>query len=66
MYKYTDPHITCSPILTQCSRLFSENKRMCGSAFRKAWCPLLEIMHEEHPAQNVGSNDENSSLEKFF
>ncbi len=34
MYEYTDPHITRSLILAQCSRLFSENKRMRGSAFR--------------------------------
>ncbi len=33
IYEYTDSHITCSPILAQCSRLFSENLRMCGSAF---------------------------------
>ncbi len=30
MYKYTDPHITCLPILTQYSQLFAENQRMCG------------------------------------
>ncbi len=33
MYKYIGTNITCSPILVQHSRLFSENKRMCGSTF---------------------------------
>ncbi len=31
MYEYIDPHISCSPIHGQHSRLFSKNKRMCGS-----------------------------------
>ncbi len=33
MYEYTDLLINFSPILAQCSRLFSKNKRMCGSGF---------------------------------
>ncbi len=32
IYEYTDPHITCSPIVAQDSRLFSENK--CNVQFR--------------------------------
>ncbi len=37
MDEYTDPHITCSPILVQSFRLFSENKFMCGSALGLFW-----------------------------
>ncbi len=33
---------------------------------RKAWCPLLNITQEEDPTQNIDSEDENSTLEKFF
>ncbi len=34
MYKYTDPHINCSPIFAKRSQLVSENKCMYGSGLR--------------------------------
>ncbi len=33
---------------------------------RSVWNPLLDITYEEDPTQNVTSEDENSSLKKFF
>ncbi len=37
------------------------------SCLRKTWCLLLDILlYGEDPTQNGGSEDENSSMEKFF
>ncbi len=44
MYKYADPHITCSPILAQCSQLFSKNKCMCSFGLRSV-CHTVTLVH---------------------
>ncbi len=51
MYEYTDPHITCLPILAQYSWLFSENKRTCGSGLMPDWDRM--VSHLDMTVPNV-------------
>ncbi len=54
-----DPHITCSPILAQYSRPFSENKRMCGSGLRNGQI-LTNTVCESQSSQLLISLCENT------